>query len=361
MRRSAAHTVLVLIVLSSAAWAAEPPVAVSPGDASRLALTGDTCPAFSWGAVSGAEGYELVVYRLTEEGEEAPPVLRQTFTGTASSWTPSLDRCLERGGRYAWSVRSVGGKEASEWSALSLFEVASGASEAEFDQALALVRQYFVTEGGAEPEGVAEAEPQSRREASSSSFGAPAAGVVGTTQLSVDGGVVATSFTGDGSALTSLNADPPCFNTTHRFVDCANGTVTDTVSGLIYLKNANCFGFQNWPTANQSAAGLADGACGLTDGSRAGDWRLQTKEEWEAILASGCAVAPKIIGNGSNSSTSCYSDSPWASGVVSSRYWSSTTGAANSTSAWDGNLVFGVVGFGNKTFNDYVWPVRGGQ
>ena len=136
MRRSSARTVLVL-VLSSGAWGADAPVAVSPGDASRLALTGDTCPAFSWGAVSGAEGYELVVYRLTEEGEEAQPVLRQTFTGSASSWTPSLDRCLERGGQYAWSVRAVGREGSPGWSAPNLFEVASGPSEAEFEEALA--------------------------------------------------------------------------------------------------------------------------------------------------------------------------------------------------------------------------------
>jgi len=191
---------------ASHALAAERPVTVSPGSDSKVALIGDGCPSFSWGAAEGATSYELVVYRLAEEGEEAQPVLSETFAGSASSWTPSLDRCLERGGRYAWSVRAVGGKEASEWSALSLFEVASRPSQAELDEALALVRQYFVTEGGAELKGVAEAEAQSNREASPSSPGAPAAGVVGTTQLSVDGGVVATSFTGDGSTLTDLTA-----------------------------------------------------------------------------------------------------------------------------------------------------------
>ena len=124
-----AGLVLVLSVSpgsASHALAAERPVAVSPGDASRLALTGDTCPAFSCGAVSGAEGYELVVYRLTEEGEEAQPVLRQTFTGSASSGTPSLDRCLERSGQYAWSVRAIGKKGDTDWSTPSLFQVASG-------------------------------------------------------------------------------------------------------------------------------------------------------------------------------------------------------------------------------------------
>ncbi len=75
--------VLALGAISHAATG--PPVAVSPGDASKLALIGDTCPTFSWGEVDGAKSYELVVYRIGEEGEEAEPVLRQTFAGSVSS------------------------------------------------------------------------------------------------------------------------------------------------------------------------------------------------------------------------------------------------------------------------------------
>ena len=39
----------------------------------------------------------------------------------------------------------------------------------------------------------------------------------------------------------TAGAAPPCFDLTHRYVDCANGTVTDTVTGLIWLKNAELF------------------------------------------------------------------------------------------------------------------------
>ncbi len=150
------------LVTASSGLAGQSPVAVSPGDASKLALVEARCPTFSWGEVDGATSYELVVYRLGEEGEEARPVLGETFAGSASSWTPSLDRCLERGGQYAWSVRAVGRKEASEWSVPSLFEVASGPSESEFEEALELVRQYLggdtiggagVSAEGAEPVG----------------------------------------------------------------------------------------------------------------------------------------------------------------------------------------------------------------
>ncbi|MCP4249786.1 MAG: hypothetical protein GY778_22310, partial [bacterium] len=93
------------------------------------------CPTFNWAGVPGARSYELVVYLVGEEGQEATPVLRQTVPGAANGWTPSLDACLERGERYAWSVRAVGRTEASDWSAPSLFEVAAGPGEVEFEQA----------------------------------------------------------------------------------------------------------------------------------------------------------------------------------------------------------------------------------
>lgn len=158
----------------------------------------------------------------------------------------------------------------------------------------------------------------------------------------------------------TAGAAPPCFDQTHRYVDCANGTVTDTVTGLIWLKNANCFGLQNYAAANNAAAGLQTGACGLTDNSTPGDWRLPTREEFLAILLSSCPTAPTIVGNGSPA-TGCYSDNPWATGVRSSFYWSSTTFADYPSLAWGVTLVDGVVYDVGKTATGYVWPVRGGQ
>lgn len=164
---------------------------------------------------------------------------------------------------------------------------------------------------------------------------------------------------------TAPNPDPPCYNTTQRWVDCGNGTVTDTVTSLIYLKDANCFGLQGWVAAHASAAGLADGACGLTDGSRAGDWRLQTKEEWEGILARTCPTPPRIIGNGTDtrSSISCYSDSPWAEAVEcvpgsGCIWWSSTTDETYSGGAWQFNVGDAEPVNFNKVNEFFVWPVR---
>ena len=90
--------------------------------------------------------------------------------------------------------------------------------------------------------------------------------------------------------LDTTHAAPPCFDNANRYVNCGNGTVTDTVTGLIWLQNANCFS-EIYSAANQAAAGLAAGQCGLTDGSSAGDWRLPTKAEWQATIARAVGLA----------------------------------------------------------------------
>jgi hypothetical protein len=70
-----------------------------------------------------------------------------------------------------------------------------------------------------------------------------------------------------------------------RFIDNKDGTVTDSLTGLIWLKNTNCFGKRNWKGAMLAAKSLKDGDCGpdptliLSDGSSAGNWRLPTMRE----------------------------------------------------------------------------------
>ena len=173
----------------------------------------------------------------------------------------------------------------------------------------------------------------------------------------------------DGSVqVTAFPADPPCFDLALRFVDCGNGTVTDTVTGLIWLQDASCATLPglggetgNYVAGNEAAASLQDGDCGLTDRSSPGDWRLPTKAEWQTIIdqanTNGCGAPffPDTLGTG------CCGVDPCAfAGVQSDFYWSSTTLASSPNGAWDARLVFGSVGFGNKTFNDFVWPVRAG-
>jgi hypothetical protein len=84
---------------------------------------------------------------------------------------------------------------------------------------------------------------------------------------------------GDDGALQKGLAPP-----TPRFTDNANGTITDNLSGLIWLKNATCFGLQNWFEALADALGLESAQCGLSDGSVAGDWRLPNVRELQSLV-----------------------------------------------------------------------------
>ncbi len=161
---------------------------------------------------------------------------------------------------------------------------------------------------------------------------------------------------------TLTSADSPCWDNTNRYVDCGNGTVHDTVTNLIWLKNANCFGVLNYAAANNAAAGLENGECSLTDGSSPGDWRLPTKVEWEATIAQADTLGCTNPNLTNTSGSLCYSVGPQPfTGVQSDPYWSSTTYAPNPNGAWVVDLTNGNVGFTSKALAFYVWPVRGGQ
>jgi len=170
------------------------------------------------------------------------------------------------------------------------------------------------------------------------------------------------------------NPDPPCFDNTNRYVNCGNGTVTDTATGLIWLQDAGCLGSLNWAEANQAAAVLENGQCGLTDRSKAGDWRLPSNSEWSAMVDAAknhpslqCThpaltddTGSTCFGSGSGSSFS---------NVVSGLgdgYWSSTTNSQsiglppNGTKAGTMNLFQGSLlsYFTKSCCPQRVWPVR---
>jgi hypothetical protein len=163
------------------------------------------------------------------------------------------------------------------------------------------------------------------------------------------------------AAIESLdNPDPPCFDSSARFVNCGNGTWTDTVTGLIWLEDADCFAAMDYAAANAAAAALADGQCNLTDGSRPGDWRLPSREDWEVMVHPSCPDStPHLVGNGT--AGGCYDANPWASDVQANWHFSSTTLHGSTTTAFIARLNDGTVTQIGKTTINTVWPVRGGQ
>jgi hypothetical protein len=139
-----------------------------------------------------------------------------------------------------------------------------------------------------------------------------------------------------------------CLDGATGFEDNGDGTVTDNLTGLVWLKNADCLGFVSWANALTKANGLASGSCGLTDGSSAGDWRLPNLNELRSLFDPG--LSPLYLPAGH----------PFTD-VKGRTYWSSTTLAGGASDAWLVILCYGRVSHVNKTANFYVWAVRGGQ
>jgi hypothetical protein len=183
-------------------------------------------------------------------------------------------------------------------------------------------------------------------------------------------------------SAADMPADPPCFDSGARFVDCGNGTVTDTATGLIWLKDANCFGITDWPEANEAAGGLADGQCGLTDHSSPGDWRLPTLDcpnggapcdarnpdalpcdvdtaigEFATLFKESCGppYLPDTAGTG------CWTDGDPFVGVMNYFYWSSCSNWNSPTHAKHAHLHDSIVDNHLKHLTGRVWPVRGGR
>ena len=104
---------------------------------------------------------------------------------------------------------------------------------------------------------------------------------------------------------------------------------------------------------------VKSGDCGLRDGSKAGDWRLPTKEEWEAMVKKGCDPAFS-----DNAGTGCYSSGTslfknmktdiisyyWASTEIDARFaWAALFALGGSVEGWDRMNI------------GYMWPVRDPQ
>jgi hypothetical protein len=144
------------------------------------------------------------------------------------------------------------------------------------------------------------------------------------------------------------------------YLDNSDGTVTDSRTGLIWLKNANCFNELAWDKAIEIVAKLAEGQCGLRDGSKRGMWRLPTKNEWEAM------IDEKYIDRqnwnkpalSNTAGTGPWKEGDAFSGVQANYYWSFTTDVDDTNNAWNISLNNGHTHRFSKESKLLVWPVR---
>jgi hypothetical protein len=165
-------------------------------------------------------------------------------------------------------------------------------------------------------------------------------GAVGSVELPRTGQTTSYAAGDDGDLQRGIAWPSP------RFTDNGDGTVTDALTGLIWLQNADCFGGRTWPQALSNANSLASGACGLSDDSIAGAWRLPNLNELESLLnAEEQDTGSWLIGQGFVNVQDIY-------------YWSSTTYAYDAGKAWQVGMTIGYAKSNVKSDTRRVWPVR---
>ena len=142
------------------------------------------------------------------------------------------------------------------------------------------------------------------------------------------------------------------YNPDSRFTDNKDGTVTDNLTKLVWLKNMDCFGMRDWQSAILSAQGLEEGDCGptpdliLSDGSSASDWRLPTMKEL-------CTLIDFSRRNPALPNGHMFSNAP------PGYHWSSTRLDYHPEMAWIVYFESGTTCYENvKNRAGYIWPVR---
>ena len=182
-------------------------------------------------------------------------------------------------------------------------------------------------------------------------------------------GEISCSDTGqDGDLLPGVAWPNP------RFSDNRDGTVTDNLTGLIWLKNANCketvggiskgTGVLTWSDALIWSNNLASGKCGLTDDSQVGHWRLPNRQEMLSLVD--FKYANPALSNAAGTAQGLSNSSPGDpfDFVKSEFYWSSTSCASVPGTAWGVSMWGGgLYNYFNADIDEYkhfVWPVSGG-
>jgi hypothetical protein len=147
-----------------------------------------------------------------------------------------------------------------------------------------------------------------------------------------------------------------------RFTKNGDGTVTDNMTGLIWLEDANCVAADNFDailalanTLYDGSTGHGGGDCGLSDGSVAGDWRVPNMFEATSLLNHGYSSpgVPNTTGTGQWTEGDPFSE-------VQPTYWTSTFNPQNKQFAHHVSFFPPFLTSSDKDDNDRsMWPVRG--
>lgn len=129
-----------------------------------------------------------------------------------------------------------------------------------------------------------------------------------------------------------------------RFTKNGDLTITDTLTGLVWVSDANSSG---GPKTWQEAL---DYIKALNRGNHLGrsDWRLPNVNELESLVNKQLNLAEWLQAQGFRNLQVDY-------------YWTSTTYASYATHAWSVGIYGGIVAGHDKADGYYVWPVRRGD
>lgn len=134
-----------------------------------------------------------------------------------------------------------------------------------------------------------------------------------------------------------------------RFSDNDDGTILDNLTGLVWLKDANCFNRMAWPKHFRAIKKFNNNPhsynCEEYTASY-NDWRIPNRKELGSIIdrfqIKSFAPQNELFLN-----------------MQSGWYWTSSTNASIPFNAWLVSMTSGMVGHNSKTSNNiYVWAVR---
>ena len=211
----------------------------------------------------------------------------------------------------------------------------------------AVAQTAISADGGIESTAVGFIFPDGTVQATAATAGSAPVEDTGQTQcFREDGFLRACTGTGEDGEFQAGVAWP-----TPRFTDNGDGTVTDNLTGLIWLKEANCpAGTKTWQEALDWVVLLNFTSIACTDyaAQTHSDWRLPNIKELLSLVDYGTSDPALPTGH------------PFMD-VQSSFYWSSSSNVANPPGAWGVGMGGGDGGNVGKTITLYVWPVRSGQ
>jgi hypothetical protein len=139
-----------------------------------------------------------------------------------------------------------------------------------------------------------------------------------------------------------------------RYTDNGDGTITDTETSVVWLKDADCLGYDTWDNANATAYALDNATCGLSDNSTAGNWRLPTLSELQGLGT----LPPVTWGFGEPTVDWTMPSTPFE-GLINTYYWTETTaGTVGTNEAFMLYMKRGGSYGSPKNSNLMIFPMR---